>query len=60
MGPDGQSDFALVNASAPAKISAIAVPDQSTATVGFVNTADGGSDRDRDGLRHGRQTSGQA
>ena len=40
-GPDGQSDFALVNASAPAKISAIAVPDQSTATVGFVNTADG-------------------
>ena len=39
-GPDGQSDFALVNASAPAKISAIAVPDQSTATVGFVNTAD--------------------
>lgn len=26
---------------APAKISAIAVPDQSTATVGFVNTADG-------------------
>ena len=37
----GDVPKSLVNASAPAKISAIAVPDQSTATVGFVNTADG-------------------
>ena len=36
-GTDGQSDFALANASVPAKISAIAVPDRSTAQIGLLN-----------------------
>ena len=36
-GTGGQSDFALVNASVPVKISAMAVPDRSAAQVGLLN-----------------------
>ena len=41
-GAGGQADFALVNASVPMKVSAIAIPDQSAATavVGVINITD--------------------
>lgn len=39
-GADGQSDFALVNASEPMPVSAMAIPDQSVAQIELLNTSD--------------------
>lgn len=39
-GTGGQADFALVNASVPMKVSAMAIPGQSLAMAGVINTTD--------------------
>ncbi|ETY71342.1 DUF5719 family protein [Bifidobacterium moukalabense] len=39
-GNDGQADFALVNATGPSHVSALAIPDQASAKLGVMNTSD--------------------